>query len=467
MLNYFNFRKFRDKYLITNDLGRYCFVNEQDLKKMVSDRVEKCSDEVKDGLIQNYFWSDCSSQAFTERCSEGILESKNHLLNATSLHIFVLTDTCNLRCVYCQAQKEDRLQKNMMDFETAEKAVEFALQSPEKCMTFEFQGGEPLLNFEVIRHIVNYTNERKQDKTVYFSIVSNLTLLNQEMMDFIFANSIQISTSLDGNQDVHDHNRSFLNGQGSYEMVLQKIRLLRDRGINAGAIETTTKYSLSYPEKIIDAYIENGFDMIFLRPLTPLGCAAAEWDKIGYSPDEFVAFYKRCLDYLIRKNLDGYRISEGCAGIFLKKILGKSSVNYMDLRSPCGAALGQLAYYYNGDIYTCDEGRMLAEMGNSAFRLGNVFKDDYNKIMDSGVTRTMCRASCIESIPECSQCVYEPYCGVCPVVNLALYGDIIAKQPNNYRCRIYSGILQYLFNILYEGDASKIEILFQWQKNNE
>jgi hypothetical protein len=103
------------------------------------------------------------------------------------------------------------------------------------------------------------------------------------------------------------------------------------------------------------------------EPLTRLGKANENWKNIGYKAEEFLEFYKKSLDYIIQKNREGIFLSEGHSNIFLKKILLNQPVNYMELRSPCGGAIGQLAYYYDGDIYTCDEGRMLSEMGNDSF----------------------------------------------------------------------------------------------------
>ena len=80
------------------------------------------------------------------------------------------------------------------------------------------------------------------------------------------------------------------------------------------------------------------------------------------------------------------------------------------LRSPCGGVIGQLAYNYNGDIFTCDEGRMLAETGDLSFKLGDVFHSTFSQIFESSVCKLVCTASCLESIPCCEQCVYSPYC---------------------------------------------------------
>ena len=132
----------------------------------------------------------------------------------------------------------------------------------------------------------------------------------------------------------------------------------------------------------------------------------------------------------------------------------------MELRSPCGGAIGQLAYYYDGNIYTCDEGRMLAEMGDNSFLIGNV-NNSYKELIESDSTKATCISSCLEVIPYCSSCVYSPYCGTCPVLNLALNKSIFAKHPNGYRCQIYGGILKILFDYI-KNDQEALNIFYEW-----
>lgn len=121
-----------------------------------------------------------------------------------------------------------------------------------------------------------------------------------------------------------------------------------------------------------------------------------------------------------------------------------------------------MAYYANGDVFTCDEGRMLYEMGDDSFRLGNVYQHDYTALVHSTACRAVCLASITESIPSCCDCVYQPYCGVCPVVNLALYRDILPKTSNHYRCGIYQGILDTLFKLLQTCDDKTLKIIESW-----
>ena len=172
-------------------------------------------------------------------------------------------------------------------------------------------------------------------------------------------------------------------------------------------------------------------------------------------------FYREALQYIIQKNKENAYLVEGMASILLSKILKADSGNYMELRSPCGAAIGQLAYYYDGNIYTCDEGRMLAEMGDKKFLLGNVFDNHYPEMMQGEIVENVCHASCLECIPTCHSCVYMPYCGTCPVVNYAQTGNMVMNHRDNFRCQIMSGILDTLFDYI-EHDKTALKIFQTW-----
>lgn len=461
MINYFNFKKFDDQFLITNDFGSYAFIDSQTLRYLILGDKE-ISQETKAVLTEKRFLTENSPRSFAENMYEDMRSSKSYLFQATGLHIFVMTNQCNQACVYCQASASSQ-KRNFMSAETAEYAVRTALSSANPNLSFEFQGGEPLLNFDTIRHIIEYTESIKEDKNISYSVVTNLTMITDEMIRFFVDHHVNISTSLDGPKELHDRNRPLSSGGSSYDKAVASIKHLQDRGIGVGAIQTTTKYSLDYAESIVEEYIKLGLGNLFIRPLTPLGAAGKIWSRIGYTAEEFISFYEKVLKYVIEMNQKGHHIQENHAAIFLSKILHGYGLNYMELRSPCGAGFGQMAYYPDGEIFTCDEGRMLHEMGDDSFRIGNVFSGKNAQLMDNPACIACARASCLESIPGCSDCVYQPYCGICPVINLALYGDIIHRQPNNWRCRIYSGMLETIFRILKQEDQNITNILCSWK----
>lgn len=470
MINYFNFKKFKDSYLITNDVGRYMFLPHKTLADLIQDRVSR-DDCYYDRLYENYFISREHPEVFINRVREPLRCSKSYLFQSACLHIFVVTGECNLDCIYCQAhdcKNKRNYEKRgnngekgrMMGLETAVAAAKTALGFSENNLTFEFQGGEPLMNFEIIKAIIEYSNENKGSKTIEYNVVTNLSLMSEEIMDYFIKNNVNISTSFDGDRILHTKNRPMKNGGDSYEKTVMGIERLRAYG-GVSAIETTTRYTLKRYKELIDAYVSSGLESIFIRPLTKLGTAKARWNEIGYSTEEFNEFYRNCLDYIIELNLKGIRLREGHAVIFLNKIIGGQAVNYMELRSPCGASVGQVAYYWDGNVYTCDEGRMMAEMGCDMFRLGNVYSDNADSLMENNVCRAVMGASLTECMPGCCDCVYQPYCGVCPVINMAEYGDLYTKEAESFRCGIYKGMLDCIFEIIYNG-GEKYEIIKSW-----
>lgn len=457
-LNYFNFKERENNYLITNDWGRFAFLEKEDFFKLT--KKQELPTKIKDELLEKGFIYDIDEEIFATEMATKLRRTKEYLLVPTTLHIFVVTKNCNFNCIYCQAGNLSQNNNYNMSIETAKKAVDIALQSPSDYLTFEFQGGEPLLNFETIRYIIEYSKSVNNGKYIDYNLVSNLTFLTDEMIEFFKENNVSICTSIDGDRELQNINRPYSKGD-SYNETIGKIRLLKEKQIDVNAIETTTKYSLSRYKEIVDEYTNLGLKSIFLRPLTKLGKADNNWEKIGYSAEEFLEFYKNCLDYIIEKNKQGIFLSEGHSDIFLKKILLNKPINYMELRSPCGGAIGQLAYYYDGNIYTCDEGRMLSEMGEDSFKLGNVYENSYKDLMQCDCTKAMCVSSCIECLPYCNTCAYMPYCGTCPVINLAQDNNIFAQNPKEYRCKIYSGILDILFDYI-ENEPDVVDIFEKW-----
>lgn len=456
-LNYFNFKERKNNYLITNDIGNYTFLSKEDFLKLVENK--ELPENVKEELIKNNFIFEINEEIFASNTAMKLRRTKSHLLTPTTLHIFVVTKNCNFNCVYCQAGNLNQHTNFNMTRDTAKRAVDIALESPSKYLTFEFQGGEPLINYDVIKYIVEYSKSINNNKIIEYNLVSNLTLLTDEMIEFFIENKVTICTSIDGNRELQNINRPYRN-HDSYNETKSKILKLKEKGIKVNAIQTTTKYSLNRYKEIIDEYIDLGLDSIFIRPLTKLGKADTNWRKIGYTAEEFLDFYKKSLEYILEKNKNGTFLIEGHSSIFLKKIIQNAPINYMELRSPCGGSIGQLAYYYDGNVYTCDEGRMLSEMGDSSFCVGNVYENTYKDLMQCDCTKAMCIASCLECLPYCNTCAYMPYCGTCPVINLAQDNNIFAQNPKEYRCKIYGGMLDILFEHIEQKDEE--DIFIKW-----
>ena len=376
----------------------------------------------------------------------------------TSLHIFVVTLRCEHSCAYCQVSRvsEDRTAFDMTP-EMAYRAIAIMLEGPADRLKVEFQGGEPLFNFELIRHIVHRVETLKGARDIAYVITSNLSLLNEEILDFCAAHKIIFSTSLDGPEALHNLNRP-RPGQNSHAKAIEGIESVRKRlGPNSiSALMTTTLASLSQPEAIIDEYIERGFKEIFLRFISPYGFAVKTEKRIGYETDEFIDFFKRGLAYILDLNRKGQFIRELYSTLLLRRILTPYADGYVDLQNPAGIGLSVLAYNYDGDIYASDEGRMLAAMNDHTFRLGNVFDHDFKQVIAESPLLPMIEETMLEGIPGCCDCVYQPWCGSDPVFHHRTQGDPVGHMPSSAFCHRQMAIFHHLIGLLQDPTTAKI-----------
>ena len=455
--NYFNFKKYNDKVLITNDLGYWCLLEVTDFANLVKGNI-KPDDAVYSELCQKRFIFDENFFVSVSPTAAELSNFKNYIRYSTSLHIFVLTNNCNFNCRYCQAQSENNNNYGYMTKDIALKAVDIALQSPAHLLSFEMQGGEPLLNFDVMKEIILYSEKKRGTKEISYTITTNGSLLSEEILDFFEKYKVSVSISLDGPRELHNYNRPMKNGQDSFEYIKGNVKKLEAKHINGGAVLTSTVFSLDKWKEIVDTYLELGFSDVFIRALTPLGYANEHWNEIGYTVEKYLEYYNHVLDYVIELNKTGKRVREMFSLLFLRKMLSQNSDNYMELRSPCGATIGQIAYFYDGNIYTCDEGRMIAQMGDDSFCLGNVFESSYSDLVGCNNCQAVCSASILEGLPGCSDCVYMPYCGVCPATTYALEGSIFSRTHNNYKCKLHKGIMDSLFERIQDDEIRKIFI---------
>lgn len=384
---------------------------------------------------------------------------------ATPLHLFVVTLRCEHSCPYCQVsrQSKDRVRYDM-DRATASRALDIALSAPAPLIKIEFQGGEPLLNFELIRWIVLAAKERAVPlgKQLQFVIATNLALLTDEVLDFCAQHDVLFSTSLDGPRDLHNRNRP-RRGQNSYELAVAGIARIKDRlgPDRVGALMTTTEASLARVEEIVDEYLRHGLDGIFLRPLSPYGFAIKTKQFHKYDNQEWLRFWKRGLRYILELNKSGHRFPEFYSALMIRRMLSDEPIGYVDLRSPAGIGLGALVYNYDGTVFASDEARMLAEMGDRRFELGNVCEHSYRDLVLSDTLVSAVAGSLTQTAPQCSTCVFEPNCGADPVYHYATQGDLLGIKPLSEFCERQKGVITHLFELL-EYSPEDAAILRSW-----
>jgi uncharacterized protein len=442
-----NAMKIGSKYLVTNRYGCHAMLSEAEYRSLLNNDL----DEDLHARLEaaGVILTDNNRDRIVEIC-----RAKNEsLFQGASLHIVVPTLRCNQCCVYCHAASKPKDAAGYdMDEETAKKTVDFIFQTPSPSVTIEFQGGEPLLNLPIVKFIVAYANKAnlKCKKSLRFSIVTNLTLMTDEILQYLINEKVGICTSLDGPREVHNANRKYLDGSGSYDDVIKWIRKIKEiKPLHLNALTVVTRYSLSHPREIVDELVGLGFPMIWTKQINYLGYATNTWKKIGYTPEEYADFYKKIIEYIVQ---DDKKIRDVFTTFILTKVLNQQEPNFLDLQNPCGAAIGQLAYNYDGSIYSCDEGRMIPD---GVFRLGSV-EQSYREVICSRETCSLIQAS-INDIYICDSCVFKPYCGLCPVCTYSAEGTLIPKLPLDSRCRILKMIFSYVFyGLEYSKEHRKV-----------
>ncbi len=461
----FRFDRFdSNRYILTNEAGEFLLIAPDDFEKFVNKRLSP-EKAIYADLKSKFFLSDGTSSAHVRVLASKLKTKKSFLDGFTKLHMFVPTLRCNQSCGYCQVSRvnADAVGFDMTE-EIARKAVDIMLTVPAPSITMEFQGGEPLIRFDLVRDMIEYAIERNAGrKHISFVICTNLTLLTDEHLEFFRRHQVGISTSFDGPVTIHDVNRPLV-GQSAYNAVLRNIRRARDAlGKEAvSVLMTTTKRSLAHWKEIIDEYVHLELGAIFIRDLNPYGFAAKSKISLGYSVQEFIDFYKKTLDYIIELNLQGYGVPEAYASILLRKIMTPYPTGFVDLQSPTGIGFASVIYNHNGKVYASDESRMLGEMGDDTFCLGNVLTDSYADLFYGETMQMVAAAGCNEALPGCSDCAYQPYCGADPVRHYTTQGDLFGHRPTSQFCEKNMGIIRHLLHLVADGGPDVQRVLWSW-----
>lgn len=453
-----------DRYVLTNLAGEYVIASGETLRNLVSHQLRE-GDPAYVALRSRHFIVDHEGSVAPELLAMKVRTRHSRLAEFTGLHMFVVTLRCEHSCPYCQVSRrsEDKLAFDMSR-DAAARSIELAFSTPSETLKIEFQGGEPLLNFDLIKFVVEQSERvnASKKKQLAFVIATNLALVTEEILEYCRDHSILISTSLDGPKGIHNRNRPRPGGD-SYERTTEGIRLAK-RMLGAdrvSALMTTTAASLDRPKEIIDEYLSQGFGHIFLRPLSPYGFAVKTKSIRAYDAERWLKFYKEGLDYIIELNREGIDFTEHYSALILKKMLTSEDPGYVDLMSPAGIGLGAVVYNYDGDIYASDEGRMLAEMGDRHFRIGNVFKNTYSEIFTHPNLLDALEESFAYSAPMCNDCAFEPYCGSDPVYHHAVHRDLLGRKPESEFCRRNMAICRYLIQRM-DGDKFVRRLFTRW-----
>jgi His-Xaa-Ser system radical SAM maturase HxsB len=468
---FFRFRQVANKVLLTNYEGFWVLLSTEEFQRFATGTVEPGT-PLHQRLSDNNF---LRATYDTRKAADRLWQRRMALAQGPNLHMLVVTLRCNESCMYCHASRAtmDRVDTDMTK-QTAEQAIDLILQSPNPNLTIEFQGGEPLVAFDVVKHAIAYANEKnkKAGKQLEFTMVTNLSLMDEEKLEFLLQHRVQLCTSIDGPEHLHDAQRK-LPGGGAHAVAVKWIKRVNQRWAEMGldptlyrveALLTTTRDALPLWKEIVDTYVDLGCRALFLRPVDPFGWAEKTERKVEYPREEYLAFYRHAVDYMLELNARGVQVLERYAAIFLSKFFGRDP-NFLDLRSPAGAGIGAIAYNYDGRVFSSDEGRMLHEMGDSSFQLGQVGKSTFRELMGHPTVRSEVLASNLDGQPDCVNCTYNPYCGTQTAHNHKKFGTVFGRTRESSLCAVHKGIQDFLFERLASEDPKVLDIFQKWTTN--
>ena len=453
-----------DRVFASNLVGEFVTMQRTEVHDLINGDLDRDHPQY-DELRSKHFIYENGTNSCLDLLSTKYRTKHDILSDFTALHLFVVSLRCDHSCPYCQVSRvsEDKVAYDMSE-ETADKVIDLMFMSPSDNLKVEFQGGESLLNFGIIKYVVERTKTINADegRNIQFVIASNLSLLDDEILDYCKEHDIYFSTSLDGPEELHNKNRPRPESDSHQRAISGIVRIREKLGPHAvSALMTTTRKSLEQPEAIIDEYLSQGFDSIFLRWLSPYGFAVKTAKAIGYDAEKYNEFYERGLRYILEINRNGIPFREEYASIVLQKMLTPYESGYVDLQSPAGIGISVIAYNYNGDVFASDESRMLAEQGDLTFKMGNVHENDYEDLfLNSGLVE-MISDSMTMATPGCADCAFEPYCGTDPVTNYATQGDIVGHRPTSTFCSRNMHVFKLLTEIL-ENEPQNSEIIKSW-----
>ena len=315
--------------------------------------------------------------------------------------IIKVVSTCNLACRYCDA---NIYSNRRMSLDTVSQIIKMALDYADR-VEFIWHGGEPLLTgIQFYEKVVELQKRyRREGQTIENDLQTNGTLISQEWVDFFKANDFKVGVSLDGPPEVHNANRVFRNGQGSFEQVMRGVRLLRENGVEFGVLAVITKETVRLgAKKFLDFFIENGiFNIGILRQRPALIIGRTD----ALPREEFDKFAIELLDYWY--SLDDPRIRIREFDSILSRILGTRSRVCIFNGDCVGKYLGITP---DGDVYHCDK-----FMFDYRYKLGNTREQTFEEMLNPMNPKLIRIRLEFEGTKKSISCKYSKICNYgCP-----------------------------------------------------
>lgn len=368
----------------------------------IAEALEEC-DELKEAGV--LFTEDIYENAITD------YKARKTVVKALCLHI---AHDCNLACRYCFAEEgEYHGRRALMSYEVGKKALDFLIANSgsRRNLEVDFFGGEPLMNWQVVKDLVKYGREQEKlhDKNFRFTLTTNGVLLNDEIMEFCNQEMANVVLSIDGRKEVHDFMRPFRKGAGSYDLVMPKFKKFAEsRNQQKYYVRGTfTHYNLDFSKDVLH-FADEGFEQISVEPVV-----APESEDYAIKKEDIpqiLAEYDKLAAEMVKRE------KEGRGFTFFHYMLDLSGGPCVYKRlSGCGSGTEYLAVTPWGDLYPCHQ-----FVGIEEYLMGNV---------DEGITRPEIvdefKCCNVYTKEKCKNCFAKFYCsGGCAANSYNFHGTI-------------------------------------------
>ena len=394
---------------------------------------EKCPQQVIDRLSDKYPAEEISTcyDEIAELYNDKILFSeddyekyaKYSVASPVKAMCLNIAHDCQLRCKYCFASTGDFGKgRKLMSLETGKHAIDFLLENSgdRPNLELDFFGGEPLMNFKVVKQIVEYARSREKEfnKKFRFTITTNGLLLDDEKIDFINKEMSNVVLSIDGRKEVNDYFRVLPNGQGCYDMIIPKYKkLVEGRGDKEYYVRGTfTNRNKDFSNDVFALY-EAGFDQISVEPV--LG-DSDEYALTMEDIPEIFKEYEHLADRIIENEKNGKKFNFFHFMIDLDQ--GPCAIKRL---RGCGCGNDYVAITPDGDIFPCHQ-----FVGIDEYKMGNIDEGTFDQEMKADFAQAH-----VYSKPECRECWAKFYCsGGCNANNYQYEGDI--RKAHKISCEL-------------------------------
>ena len=361
-------------------------------EEVTRDEVMECWEQVGQLKKAGMLFSEDSFEPLQDelkRRSEGIVK-------ALCLHV---AHSCNLNCEYCFAsQGKYSGERALMSFETGKRALDFLIEhsGPRRNLEVDFFGGEPLMNWQVVKDLVKYARsvEKQHSKNFRFTLTTNGMLIDDEVIEFSNREMSNVVLSLDGRREIHDRYRVDYEGRGSWDRIVPKFQeFVKRRGDKNYYIRGTFTHANPDFLKDIETMLDLGFTELSMEPVV-----AAENDPASLTKED-ISVVKEQYEKLALLMLD--REKEGRPFTFYHYMIDLKDGPCVYKRiSGCGSGTEYMAVTPWGDLYPCHQ-----FVGDEKFRLGDVWNGVNNVEMTDEF-----RACNVYSRQECRECWARLYC---------------------------------------------------------